>query len=141
MFQKLAALGSLLALSLLLAAQQPSAQPAKATAAKPTVLNPAPAKPPVPQGTLSGIVVRKGSKAPIEGALLVMVGPNGSQNGMQSNPEGKFLMKVPPGGYQVTVRLRGQSGFIGVPLVKVVPVRVNEETKVEFELPQAAELS
>lgn len=70
-----------------------------------------------------------------------MVGPNALQTGTTSDPEGKFRIKVPPGSYQVTARRAGQSGFIGVPIVKTVTVRVDEETKAEIELPKAAEMS
>ncbi|MEP7352719.1 MAG: hypothetical protein ABI824_05760, partial [Acidobacteriota bacterium] len=70
-----------------------------------------------------------------------MVGPTGGQFQSSSDPDGKFQIKVPPGGYQITTRLVGQSGYIGVPTVSVVSVRVDEETKTEIQLPKAAELS
>jgi hypothetical protein len=60
---------------------------------------------------------------------------------MRSDAEGKFSLKVAPGPQQITVRLMGQSGFIGIPVVKVVTVRENEEVKTEIEVPKAAELS
>lgn len=129
--------GLLLSLLMPLAAQQP-AQPVKAAAPAGT---PAPPKPPGPQGTISGLIVQKVTKTPIEGVQLILVGPNGSQFGSSSNFEGKFSLKVPPGGYQITARRVGQSGYIGVPTVKVVTVRVDEETKTEIELPKAGELS
>lgn len=143
MFPKLALSVGLLCGALLPLAAQPTAQPAKPVAAGPAVAAgpPAPAKPIGPQGTISGLVVQKGSKAPIEGAQLLLVGPNGSQSASRSDPEGKFQLKVPPGGHQITVRRVGQTGYIGVPVVKVVTVRENEETKAEIELPKAAELS
>lgn len=150
MVPKLAlSLGLICSALLPLAAQPPvpppPPPPVKPATAAPAVAkpapNPTPTKPTGPEGTISGSVVRKGSKAPIEGAQLLLVGPNGYQNGMLSDPEGKFKLKVPPGGYQVTVRLRGQFGYIGVPVVKVITVRVDEETKTDIELPKAAELS
>lgn len=115
----------------------PPPPPPAATASRPAQ----PAKPTGPQGTISGIVVQKGSKTPIEGAQMTLVGPNATQFGARSDAEGKFLVRVPPGGYQITTRLIGQSGFIGVPTVKVVNVRQDEESKTEIELPKAAELS
>ncbi|MEO8098650.1 MAG: carboxypeptidase regulatory-like domain-containing protein [Acidobacteriota bacterium] len=145
MFPKLALSTGLIWCRLLPLAAQPTPQPPKPPAPPATVVrtapNPTPPKPVGPQGTISGLVVQKGSKTPIEGAQVLMVGPNGSQAGSRSDPEGKFVVKVSPGGYQITVRLVGQTGFIGVPTVKVVTVRVDEETKTEIELPKAAELS
>ncbi len=129
-----------LVLLLLLAAGTPaSAQPVVVIA--PNGAATGPAKPTVPTGTISGIVVRKGSRTPIEGVLLSLVGPNGGAPGARSDPEGKFQLKVPPGGYQITARVVGESGFIGVPTVTVVTVRQDEETKAEIQLPQAGELS
>ena len=140
MFRNLALSVGLLSLLMPLAAQTPAAPAKPVIAIGPNGVV-ASAKPPGPMGTISGIVVRKGSRTPIEGVQLTMVGPKGSGAGSRSDPEGKFEVKVPPGGYQITARRAGQSGFIGVPTVEVVTVRQDEVTKAEIALPQAAELS
>lgn len=133
MLPKLALSASFLGLLLPLAAQVP-APPAKAVA-------PAAAKPTGPMGTLSGIVVQKGSKVPLERVQLIMTGPSGSQSGAVSDPDGKFQARVPPGGYQITARLMGATGYTGEPTVTVINVRADAETKVEIEMPKTAELS
>ncbi|MEO8100273.1 MAG: carboxypeptidase-like regulatory domain-containing protein [Acidobacteriota bacterium] len=90
------------------------------------------------QGTLSVTVVEKGTKLPMEGALLSVVGPNGSEIQTQTDNLGKFTSSFPPGSYRLTVRRRIATGNVGMPAGKVASIKDNEETKVELEVPKTA---
>ena len=79
-----------------------------------------------PQGTLSVTVFEKGTKLPMESALLSVVGPNGSEMQAQTDNKGKFTSTFPPGSYRLTVRRRIATGNVGMPAGKVASVKDNE---------------
>jgi hypothetical protein len=98
-----------------------------------------PTQPP-PTGTLIGTVVEKGSKVPLERVVVEIVGSTGTQQQTASNSDGKFSLPLPPGTYRLTYRRQGDSGNIGIPMVKVVSVPLGE-AKVDMEIPPTGELS
>lgn len=91
-----------------------------------------------PQGTLSVTVFEKGTKLPMEGALLSVVGPNGSESQTLTDNKGKFTGNFPPGSYRLTVRRRIATGNVGMPAGKVASVKDNEETNIELEVPKTS---
>ncbi|MEI9813586.1 MAG: carboxypeptidase-like regulatory domain-containing protein [Acidobacteriota bacterium] len=126
----------------LLAARLLSAQTPAPAAAKPAA-NGQPAAPakPTPQGTAIVTVVEKGSKRPIEQALVALLHTSGSQIQNLTNVDGVLQIKVQPGSYRITVRPQSQTGFIGSPAVSTTIVRVDEESKVTVEIPPSGEIS
>lgn len=91
-----------------------------------------------PLGTLSVTVFERGTKLPMEGALLSVVGPNGSEIQVLTDNEGKFTGSYPPGSYRLTVRRRIATGNVGMPAGKVASIQDNEKTSVELEVPRTA---
>lgn len=112
--------------------------PAPAAAPGPGPTGVAAGKQKGPQGTLAVKVVEKGTKLPMEGALLSVVGPNGSEIQTGTDNEGKFKGNFAPGSYRLTVRRRIATGNVGMPAGKVASVKDNEDTNVELEVPQTA---
>jgi hypothetical protein len=85
-------------------------------------------------------VIEEGTKIPIEGAIVSVIGSNGSEVQTLTDADGKITGMRPPGSYRVTVRRRGRSGNVGTVVVEVTTIELDKETKLEVRVPPTGEV-
>jgi TonB family protein len=95
----------------------------------------APPPPPPTTGNLVGRLRLTDTDAPVAGAELVLVGPDGKERRLTTNGEGRFRAEdVPPGAYKVRIALPGFD-----PVDSTEEVVAGDETDVTFRLSPESE--
>lgn len=82
-------------------------------------------------GKISGVITDAGSKQPLPGANILLVG---TKFGATANPEGSFfILNIPPGTYSVRATMMGYSPVVQQQVI----VNVDRTTTLNFSLSQA----